>query len=298
MNGPDEVLNRTVRVVFVYSYRWLNIGKIPPERCVAMSDENVTPEVDETPIEDVNDEDSSPSTEDDETVDSSPTDDPEPERPLRNNKIERRMSEYARKVHALEAEVNALRNPAPPLVAEKAPEKPDPDAFDSHEEYLEALTEFKADQKIKAVFDARDRAEQDRKSKAERDTRNQSAAEKLEAGHVKYGKDFDLVYETEVDGRVVDEIEDSPMYADLAMHLAKNPDEVKRLESLSGKALTREIAKLEMKLEGVVAKPPRITNHNKPVRSVDNTGGGGAPKHGLTADSPMEEYEKALGYRG
>jgi hypothetical protein len=270
-----------------------------------MPDPNDIPNEDVTP-EDVP-ADPSPAPED-EPEDPSPSPDPEPEpdaapKPDRGKaRIERRFREYADKVHSLEqqlAEERRLREDAQRQTPPPAPaERPKEADFDSHEDFLEALADWKAEAKVRSVLEQERRADQERREKAERDARDREAAKRLEEGGKKFGDDFAIVYDTEVENpALVDELKESPHYADLAYHLATHPDELSKLERLSGRALTREVVALEHRL---TAKPPqRPPTTTTPPKTL--AGGTGKPKALSDPNLGMRDFDdllsKELGYR-
>src|SRR5437899_8303897 len=109
-----------------------------------------------------------------------------------------RIRDLVAQVHALEAERDALRTPAPvvprapqPVVAEPTP-KPTPDKFSDYSEFIEALTDWKTDQKLAAAEQQRQQREQQRAAEIEQQRVAKSWTERVQAAKARY-PDFDEI---------------------------------------------------------------------------------------------------------
>lgn len=165
-------------------------------------------------------------------------------------------------------------------------DKPRVDNYASYDEYIEALADWKEDQKTKErdekeKKDREDKAATSRQENFEKQSRE--AAKKYSdwqqvamAEHVPYSPtSAKLVMESELAG-------------DLAYHLGMNPDVAERLAKLGDSdptACAREIGKLEAKL---AADPPAqsATKAPAPVKPV----GGREPVRRGLGDLSVDEY--------
>src|SRR5207245_10843059 len=81
--------------------------------------------------------------------------------------------------------------PPPVAIAEPTP-KPTPDKFTDYSEYVEALTDWKTDQKLAAAEQKRQQAEQQRAADLDRQRLTKSWTERVTAAKTRY-PDFDSV---------------------------------------------------------------------------------------------------------
>lgn len=162
------------------------------------------------------------------------------------NPVQPRIDELTRKVRENEREAAFWRARAE--AAEKPPEKPaekpTPDKFDDYGQYVEALTEFKADEKVKATLDARDKQTAE---KRETETR-QSTWQTRKAEAAKVIPDIDAVLSSStvpVADHVQVELLDSEFGPQIAYHLDKHPELAEKLNAMSPTQAAREIGRLE-----------------------------------------------------
>ncbi len=166
----------------------------------------------------------------------------------RLSKVLEREQAAREEADRLRREVEALKSakaepPAPP-VAQPAPTKPKLDDFDSIEEYTDALTDWKLEQ--------RESQESARRKTNEIETM-------ISAAESRY-PDFRVVaFSPEVVATVQaapflgDAITASPVFADLAMHFGQNPQELKRIAALPAVRALAELGKIEDKIEAKAA---------------------------------------------
>lgn len=173
--------------------------------------------------------------------------------------------------------------------------KPKPESFDTHTEYVEALTDWKTETKLK---------ERDDKQFKERIDQEQSKivgtyTERAKAFSEKTADFSDVLAE-------VDHIPLSPVLRDiilntengpqLAYELAKNPEEYARIAKLPAIAVAREVGKLEYRLQSSSKASSeladkKITKAPKPLETV-GTGGKGSTGKSITDPSlTQREYE-------
>lgn len=176
----------------------------------------------------------------------------------------------------------ALRN-KPTETKTEATAKPKETDFNSHAEYVEALTDWKVDERVKA-FKAEQNAE---KAKTHQQTVEQTFKQRQEEFR-KATPDFDEVLadaDMEVSKALIDEIVTNENGAALQYFLAKNPDEAARLSAMNPVALAREVGRLESrftttpstKTAKVTGAPPPPNPVGKPTPTSTKTPGEMSP---------------------
>ena len=151
--------------------------------------------------------------------------------------------------------------------------------FDTEDDYIEALTDWKIDSKLNASLEKEEVEKEKEVPAADSDFSDLDGLdEALNSGRAKY-EDFDklalntdLVFSVAVTKMVLDtEIPEDIMY-----YLAQNPEESKRISSLSDIKAAREIGKLETTVgkEKVAPKVPikKTTKAPAPIQSVRTDG--------------------------
>lgn len=119
------------------------------------------------------------------------------------------------------------------------PGKPKAENYNSHEEWVEALADWKTEQKLAQ-----------REAQREQERRSREWATKADQARAKY-EDFDeALNDAPAPPRhVAAVLNDSPLGAELAYHLATHPDTYRRITSLEPFAAVRELGRLEAGLE-------------------------------------------------
>lgn len=159
--------------------------------------------------------------------------------------------------------------PAAPAAAQDG--KPLAASFDSYEEYTEALTDWKLDQRAQAeTAKAAQQAQQ---------AQQQELGKKWNAGvetlREKYD-DFDDIIEAEVSvtPAMQQAVLESEIGPELAYYLGKHPEEAARIAALSPASTARELGKIEAKLTVETAapnkKPQPSTKAPAPISPVSN----------------------------
>ena len=176
--------------------------------------------------------------------------------------VQARIDELTRARHEAEREAAFWRGraggqdgQAQPSATPAAPAKPTPDQFQDYGEYIEALTDWKTEQKVNQSLSARE---------AEREAaqRQQQAAktwDERQAATRATLPDYDQVVggaDVQVVKHVAEALLDSDQGPALAYHLAKHPEIVQRLNGLSPTAAAREIGRLEAGLSAQTAAAP------------------------------------------
>ena len=167
----------------------------------------------------------------------------------------------------------------------KAEGRPSRDKYSNDEDYVDALTDWKVNQKMEGV----------KQELQQHQTQSQSQAEwgsKINQARKEYA-DYDAVMEDAQDipinKPVADAIQSSDLGADVAYYLAKNPDEAERINSLSPIAAAREIGRIESYVEyektQAKAKTP-VSRAPTPIKPVRTSGSASKSLEDMT----MAEY--------
>ena len=206
---------------------------------------------------------------------------------------QKRESERERDYWKARAEA-AAKPPEPP------PSKPTQDQFANYADFVEALTDWKADEKVRTALETRDKQSAE-KQKA--DTRTKTWVERSAAAKAAI-PDLDRVLSTSdvpVASHVTEQLLDSEQGPQLAYHLATHPDVAERLNAMSPTQAARELGRLEATLSAVTAPTPepdgaapqepvtparRTTNAPPPVKPVAQSRSGSVD----LAKAGMDDY--------
>ena len=163
-------------------------------------------------------------------------------------------------------EAEAKLKPDPKVEAPKGEQPPSRAQFANDDEYLQALADFKVDQRL---------AERDAKAAEDRERAAQTARlttfqERLAAAHK---ENPDLAGKLEASTAIVsDQVRDAIIESDVGPkileHFADHPEDAARIAKLTVGGALREIGKLEARLE-VAAKPSTVTAEEKPNNVVE-----------------------------
>jgi hypothetical protein len=174
---------------------------------------------------------------------------------------ERQMAEQRAEELAREnAELKAKLKPAPVVEEVKPPKRED---FKTDEEFEDAKVDYRVDQRLKA------KAIED----AER-AREQRQQEIIAQAAARVERAIELVPDfKDVTGEISDIIPDvvagymqrSPMFAEIAYHLAKHPDVITRLQSLAPDEQLVEIGEIKSKLQPF-APAAKVEDGDKPSK--------------------------------
>ena len=207
-----------------------------------------------------------------------------------------RINELTRRAHEAEREAQHWREVAERKPAESS-DKPSPDKFGSYDEYVEALADWKADQRVAESFKRRD-AERSQAAEARAAEAKAQAWAERQIAFREATPDYDAVVgksSVQVAPHVVDTLLDSDSGPELAYHLAKHPETVKRINSLSPLAAAREIGRIEASLSTPAA--PRDKPASKapaPITPARSS----APASVNLATANMDQYIEARRKQG
>ncbi len=200
------------------------------------------------------------------------------EKPKKKSGFKRRIEKLSSRLAQREQELELLKQryldqsqPKPQEeVAKKVSEgKPNQNDFESYEDYVDALTEWKVEKKL-----SEEKAKaKEIEAKTLQEKKFQAHAERVKE-FAKTRDDFDEVMEDLGDTRVSLAVEEiileSSVGPAIIYELAKNKEELERINSLSPLSAARELGKLEAKLQSIDAsddepKKPLIKTTKAPA---------------------------------
>lgn len=236
-----------------------------------------------------------------------PTDAPQEQTETRDEKgrfkgVQSRIDEITRQRHEAEREAAYWRGVAnqgtakASAVEPAAPSKPSADKFTDYGDYVEALAEWKADEKITRTLNERDAKTAEKQQAQQLETSWNERQAQMRATR----PDYDAVVggsDARITAHVAEALKDSDNGPELAYHLAKHPEVLERLNGLSQRQADREIGRLEAGLTSRVVDTPAARTSNAPTpASISNSQG----RAGIVEPSDMtqtqyEAYRKKQG---
>lgn len=220
-----------------------------------------------------------------------------------------RRGGFQKKIAKLEAELAELKagKPAqetkPAEATDTKAERPKLDAFTNYDDYVEALTDWKADQATDRKLQERDNRSKEAQERDAFAAKVSAYDKQAEIAREKYGDDFDeaLVSVPNPTRQVAIALIDSDIGAEVAYYLASNPDLYEKINNpnMSPLQLAKEIGRIEATLD-VKAKPdeqtvakekPKLPSAPAPITPV-----GGSKKSG-TFDRENASYEEYSEWR-
>lgn len=163
--------------------------------------------------------------------------------------------------------------PAPVAEAPKPLGRPTPDSFKTTEEYVEAVAEWKAEEKFNAKFAEQEQKQRENRVRSHQETLALEHQKREEVARDKYDDFDDVVYDETlpITRDMALAIQLSDVGPELAYHLGKNPTEAARIAKLHPLAQARELGKLEAKVAS--AEPPaRPSTAPDPIRPISAKG--------------------------
>ncbi len=197
----------------------------------------------------------------------------------RISKITAQKAEVARerdywRQKALDAEVSGReRKPAEQRPAVDSSTRPDADNFKSHADYVEAVADWKADQKIKALKDEQRNAQLE----TEHQTERQKHVERVKS-FIKTHDDFEDVLETVDDVPISATLHELIVTSEngpaLIYELAKNRAELERMNKLNPIKAAVEFGKFQARIaQNSPEEPKKTTSAPTPPSPVGSKGG-------------------------
>lgn len=193
----------------------------------------------------------------------------------RIDRLTREKYEAKAKADYLEQMIRQQQQPQPQAVSQDG--RPSKAQFASDEDFIEALTDWKLQQ--------RERAVQAQETQRQQMTMAQKQEKLIAEAEADEGFDLDhFSQNVRVTDVMAQAILESDMGAKLIVHLNANPDESTRIANLPPARQAAELGKLEAKLSiAAVAKSKAPT----PIKPV---GGRGVPASGLSDELPIDEW--------
>lgn len=154
----------------------------------------------------------------------------------------------------------------------KAEGRPKADDFESHEDYIDALTDWKMEQKISSL------EEKHQKERMQRDfqKKTQTHAQRVKdfsKKHSDFNEVLEEVDDVRVPGSIQELIIDSENGPEIMYELAKNRDELERICALSPLSAAKAIGRIESRLsvsddkkQNIITKK-KVVNPPTPIRS-------------------------------
>lgn len=191
----------------------------------------------------------------------------------------------------------------PPPAPEKKPVAAD---FDTYDEYVEALTDFKAKAIVDERLTDREKKAEERSAETARATTWGSRLEAAKAANPEMDAKL-KASSTPIMPHVGEVVTDAERGPELLLYLADHPDVAERLNAMKPMAAARELGRIEGSLPAAVATPPsddppppdkdkptdtppataaRTTTAPPPVKTT----GSGRSTTTKLADLPMEQY--------
>lgn len=214
------------------------------------------------------------------------------------DKLTREKYEAIERENALLKKLAERGEPLAPKAVEAVKAKPKVDDFNTYEEYVESLADWKAEQKYRDLSAKENETAEQEVQQAQLQERFDAHVKRVEAAREKY-TDYDQVVESieaendelpEGVALTIVELENGP---DVAYHLAKNPEILSKLREMSSYRAIAEIGKIADKLAGTAEpkEPPKPKSAAPaPIKPVST----GATKSAVPLDEmSYSDYKKA-----
>ena len=291
------------------------IGSLAKKEVVEDKKQSASSETAEAELQDESNEASDTSVNDEDEADSSDSDDDEglkdesKEEPKQKKKggFQKRIDKLSSRASKAEQEAEywraeALKGKTP----DKAPEtpqqakpqiegKPKAESFDTHEEYVDALTDWKIEQKENERSEKSKQAQV--KTEYEKTVQTfQSKVQEFKSKTPDFDETLSDVDDIDMSFGIQEAILSSELGPELMYEISKNRKEYERINGLSAVAAAREIGKIEARLaksESSEKPEIKITKTPAPIKPV----GTSSTKTGKSLeDMSFADYKKARGY--
>lgn len=202
----------------------------------------------------------------------------------RIDKLTRERAEMAARIAELEAKAGGEK---PAAAAPQPQGKPSVENFDTYDAYVEALADWKFEQRAAA-----DRQrEEEAKTQAQQKDKLTAWGEKVKAAAGKYDDFEEVAYNPAVSitPAMQEAILDSPVGPDLAYWLGSHPQEAARISDLSPVSQARELGKIEASLATPETKKTKPSAAPAPIKPVSAAA---APSTKKPEAMSYEEYRQ------
>lgn len=192
-------------------------------------------------------------------------------------KVKKPTSGFKKKIARLEAENAALRAASGEKPAAEAPKKPEQvvdgkpklEDFPSHEDWAEALTDWKIEQKL-GEKDKQTRAVEVQNEFKAKVTSYEDKKTKAQETHADYDEVMSEFDDVPVNPAIHSALLDSDNGPEVAYYLATNPEEFAKVNDpkMGILAVNRMIAKIEAKIEMGSEKKPEVAEVKKAISAA------------------------------
>lgn len=244
-------------------------------------EEPTEPKVEEIKVHRVEEED-----EEDEVVHTKLEEGEEASAPKKKGGFQKRIDKLNAKLAQVEQELAQYRQPPQAQIKPEVEKKLNPDDFEDFTDYIEAVAERKAMQKLRdrdaEVSAARELEKQSEKKK--------TWIQKVEASREKYA-DLDEVLDSDapLTPAMAEIITESANGVDLAYWLGSNPQEAERIAALPPLQQAKELGRIEDRLAEKPKAPVKTSKAPTPITPVK---GKVAPSAELSAESDYDAWSK------
>jgi hypothetical protein len=227
---------------------------------------------------------------------------PKPRRGFKKriDKLTRRLSEREKEIEYWKGKAEG-RNPseaqAKPVREEsKGDSKPRADDFDSHEEYVEALADWKVNQRLQEM------EQNQKKSSAQTEYRRrvdtlQAKVKEFSEKHSDFAELVDEVGDIPMSPAVQELILDSENGPELMYELAKDPEEYQRICSLAPLAAARAMGKFESRIKIKTETSEKVTKRTRapePIKPVNSKNAASTKKSIFDESLSQRDYERMM----
>lgn len=233
--------------------------------------------------------------------------DSENEKPKKKGGFQRRIDKLNARYSAAQAEIERLKALAPkdagqPKEVEKveaktADGKPNADNFETHAAYVEALTDWKIEQREKAALETKQKSDLETQFKEKLNShyeREKSFSAKT-PDYAETIKEF-IELNPSVSTTLEQLIVESDIGPEIMYALANDEDTFKKINALSPLGIAREFGKLELKLSSKSSEtkpePKKLTTAPKPIEPVGKSTSGSVSKSLDDPNISFAEYER------
>lgn len=222
---------------------------------------------------------------------SAPSEDDQPKKLTRNQRLQRKAARLATLVAEQQAKIAELEKRS---ASDDAPKEADYNG--DYTAYQTDLAAYKAAQKIGSKLDEQAKAQASDKI---REAKAEAAEDFLERANELKAKipDFDETFEKfatsggKFSEHVIEELHDSDKGPQLAYHIAKNPQLAATLNQMSPRDVAREIGRLEATVS--LPQPRKQTQAPPPITPPSGGATPGKDIHALAKSNDMAAYIKA-----
>lgn len=187
----------------------------------------------------------------------------------------KREADYWREMATQRQQDGKVDGKASEVTSEITNTKPKSDNYDDYNDYLEALTDWKVDQRIAKEHEESKKVEVEREIQSQQAQVDKVFQESLKTAQSKHPDWVDTIKASPIlfHPAAIGAMKESLDGAEVMYFLAKNPVEAERISQLSPMSQVREIGKIEVRLTPPKApEPRRITNTGEPVKTVSGAG--------------------------